>query len=82
MTYINKNLRHGVRTTYIKHGCRCPECRKANSIYLKKYRVDAGTRTDGTTHYEYQKIARMALDWIIQNEPDVYEELKKGLADG
>lgn len=80
--YINKKLRHGVRTTYIKHGCRCKECKSANSQYLKKYRTRAGSRPEDSQNYEYQKIARMALDWVIYNRPDIYEQLKKGLANG
>lgn len=80
--YINKKFRHGVRTTYIKKGCRCPECRSANSAYLKKYRMKASTRPIDTPVYEFQKISRMALDWVIYNRPDIYEQLKQGLANG
>jgi hypothetical protein len=80
--YINRKLRHGIRTTYIKHGCRCKECTIVNSAYLKKYRQSAKSRDDDKTEYEYQKISRAALDWIIVNRPDVYENLKKGLTDG
>jgi hypothetical protein len=79
---IMKNVRHGIRTTYIKHGCRCKECVTANSTYLKKYRRDAQLRDENTSDYEYQKISRAALDWIILNQPDVYKKLKKGLTDG
>jgi hypothetical protein len=53
-----------------------------NSAYLKKYRQSAKSRDDDKTEYEYQKISRAALDWIIVNRPDVYEKLKKGLTDG
>ena len=76
--YINKELRHGHRTTYIKHLCRCVDCKKANSEYLKKY------RRKGTpeTQYEYQKVARGALDWVINNRPDIYKQLTRGLQDG
>ena len=54
------------------------DCKKANSAYLKKY------RRKGTpeTQYEYQKVARGALDWIINNRPDVYKQLTRGLQDG
>lgn len=82
MTYINKNLRHGIRTTYIKHGCRCKECVSVNSAYLKKYRRDAASRDDETPDYEYQRISRAALDWIILNRPDIYKKLKKGVTGG
>lgn len=77
--YINKGLTHGTRTTYIRHQCRCPECRIANSEYLKKYRISSQSRGKNAKEYEYQKISRKALDWVILNHPDVYEELKKGI---
>lgn len=76
--YINRNLEHGKRTTYIREQCRCPECRKANSDYLKRYRRIASQKEDAPL-YEYQKIARDALDWVIANRPDVYKELTRGL---
>jgi len=44
--------------------------------------MSAKSRDNETPDYEYQKISRAALDWIIVNRPDVYKKLKKGISDG
>jgi hypothetical protein len=82
MRTFDKKLRHGIRTTYIKHGCRCNECCFANSAYLKNYRRKTSQGGNDSVGYEYQKISRAALDWIITNRPDVYETLKKRVLGG
>lgn len=79
---VRKPTRHGVRTTYIKNGCRCKECVSANSAYLKNYRRKASSKSADTPEYEYQKIAKAAVEWIMVNRPDVYDELRKGIAYG
>lgn len=58
------------------------DCKHANSQYLKRYRIQSVGRPVDSPNYEYQKIAKAALDWIISNRPDVYEELRNGLANG
>jgi hypothetical protein len=34
-----QSLTHGLRSTYVKHECRCKKCSKANSTYISKYRA-------------------------------------------
>lgn len=29
---------HGTQTAYTNHGCRCPECRQANTVYCAEMR--------------------------------------------
>ena len=56
-----KSLKHGTRTGY-QNGCRCDNCKRANSDYLKAYRLSKGITKntyDGRkyahgTYYSYQ----------------------------
>ena len=32
-------LKHGLRGTYVNHGCRCEECREANALYARRFRM-------------------------------------------
>lgn len=38
---------HGSRVSYTAHGCRCPQCRQANTEYTRDYRK---RRRPGYTH--------------------------------
>lgn len=33
-------MTHGRRSSYNTHRCRCPACRRANTIYLQQWRAD------------------------------------------
>jgi len=34
---------HGTRVRYTHHGCRCPDCRTANTIAFRNYRDTGST---------------------------------------
>lgn len=34
-------LKHGTRRMYLNHGCRCPDCREANTVYCRNRRYNA-----------------------------------------
>ena len=41
---------HGLATTYSNHGCRCPDCRAANTVYCadqRQRRRDSRVMIDG-----------------------------------
>jgi hypothetical protein len=35
---------HGTRSRYVHHGCRCHECREANTTGIRDYRHTGSTR--------------------------------------
>lgn len=82
MSSSKESKQHGIRATYVVDGCRCKPCSLANSEYLKKYRKERNAREETVPLYEYQKIARAALDWVIKNHPRVYKQLLESTQNG
>lgn len=36
---MSEEIEHGTRSTYVKHGCRCGRCRRANTKFFRAYRL-------------------------------------------
>jgi hypothetical protein len=39
-----QRIKHGLRSTYTNHSCRCLRCYKANEKYMKRYRANGRKR--------------------------------------
>jgi hypothetical protein len=61
------------RATYNK-GCRCPDCKQANSDYMKRHRKNP--KSSVVFHSKAQGIAAtQAAAWVRANHPDVWDQL-------
>ncbi len=63
-------MRHGLRSTYVNHKCRCGPCRAANAAYGKGY-----------TTTQKLRILRAAVETAVATTVDgaVYDHLKEAL---
>jgi len=72
------DLRHGVRTTYAVHGCRCDLCRESERVAKQIYRkTDKGRDAMRRSQRHSQKMRTLALRWVKDNEPDVYLDIRR-----
>lgn len=66
--------KHGTYNSYTNGKCRCEECRKAASDYMRKYRsTDRGRKTQRYYTILGNKKAQLASQWIQENRPDIWE---------
>jgi sugar (pentulose or hexulose) kinase len=71
-------LRHGVRTTYAVHGCRCDLCKASEREAKRRYRqTETGRESMRRSQRHAQSMRRAALRWIKENEPDVYRAIRR-----
>lgn len=63
---------HGKHSTYVS-GCRCEDCRRANSDYQKKYRnTDKGRAHARRSARIQRKAQALALAYLRQTNKKVY----------
>ncbi len=71
-------IKHGTYNAYTNGGCRCGQCRKAASEYMRQYRsTTKGKQTQRYYTVLGNKKAQLASQWIQQNRPDVWEMIGK-----
>lgn len=71
-------IKHGTYNAYTNGGCRCDQCRKAASEYMRQYRSTAkGKQTQRYYTVLGNKKAQLASQWIQQNRPDIWEMISK-----
>jgi hypothetical protein len=62
---------HGTYSGYTNHGCRCDECRQANSAYMREYRERTNHRWDR----KQSRARSKALALLAAAHPQEYAEL-------
>lgn len=72
------NLRHGVRTTYAVHGCRCDLCRASEREAKRRYReTQRGKESMRRAQRHQNQMRRLALAWIREHQPDIYKQIRR-----
>lgn len=67
---INKEITHGLRSTYCKHACRCSECAQANNDYYKANIGTIKTRVkEKRVFIQNYKIAMGCIDCGYNEDP-------------
>lgn len=75
---MTDGLRHGVRTTYAVHGCRCDLCRASEREAKRRYRqTDKGKESTRRAVRHRAKMGSVAVKWLKENQPDVYRQLRR-----
>lgn len=72
-----KDLDHGKTRTYQLFGCRCKECKAAQSKYQREYRASA----NGSRRWRIQRVvdARLksaCLEWMREHDPNKLETMR------
>ena len=75
---VMSELRHGVRTTYAKHGCRCDLCKASEREQKRKYRATEKGKVASRRSSRHQaQMGRLAVKWLKANQPDVYKQIRR-----
>lgn len=74
-------MRHGTRSTYVHHKCRCEECRAAQAKYQREM-YSAG-KINANYKNKMNKLSRKrqqaATRWVKENHPDVWNDIVAGV---
>ena len=72
----DKSFKHG-RSAFINHGCKCDICRQANNEYHARYQKadPLNRRKNNEYNRRAYKRRQLAIDWIMEHRPDVWEQI-------
>jgi hypothetical protein len=69
-------MKHGTRSTYVHHKCRCDECRAAQNAYQREYVKTEESRVYRTKlSRAVRKRNQAAARWVKQNQPDLWKQI-------
>lgn len=70
-------MKHGTRSCYVHHKCRCDECKAAQAAYQRALYASGGVnpKYKNVMNKRSRKRQQAAAQWLKANRGDVWQEI-------